>query len=103
MVGNTHDVGSAEEQQRHLDGENHEGGGMFGSLRKKLRDTKLHDVKVCLWPLRDTRGIGIESSGVERNGSSPTTLYLDWRRSPQAPRGQVREPDQCEPQARRRA
>ena len=47
MVGNTHDLSSAEEQQKHLDGENHEGGGMFGSLRKKLRDSKLHDVKVC--------------------------------------------------------
>lgn len=48
MVGNTHDLNSAEEQQKHLDGENHEAGGMFGSLRKKLRDSKLHDVKVYI-------------------------------------------------------
>ncbi|KAF2213352.1 hypothetical protein CERZMDRAFT_97009 [Cercospora zeae-maydis SCOH1-5] len=50
MVGKTSDVGSAEQQERHLNSENHADDGVFGKLRSKLKDTKLHDVKVTLFP-----------------------------------------------------
>ncbi|EME85348.1 uncharacterized protein MYCFIDRAFT_60226 [Pseudocercospora fijiensis CIRAD86] len=56
MVGKTSDVGSAEEQKKHLDGEDHEKGGTFAKLREKLKDTKLHDAKVSAIHLKHRLG-----------------------------------------------
>ncbi|KAF7194343.1 Phospholipase D [Pseudocercospora fuligena] len=56
MVGKTSDVGSPEEQKKHLDGENHEKGGTFAKLREKLKDTKLHDAKVSAIHLKHRLG-----------------------------------------------